>query len=239
MATPHINAEPGDFAEAVLLPGDPLRAKFIAENFLSDVREVTNVRNMLGFTGTYDGMPVSAMGTGMGIPSASIYAKELITEYGVKRLVRVGSALGLNSSVPMRGIIVATAAGSDSGVNRARYAGYDFAAAADFFLVRSAVDAAADKGIDVHVGTLHSSDLFYRPDPKSFDTFVQMGVLGLEMEAAGIFAVAAEHGARAGVIVTVSDHYQTGEETTSEERERSFGDMMVVALEGLKRDAAS
>jgi len=239
MPTPHINAEAGDFAEAVLLPGDPLRAKFIAENFLSDVRQVTDVRNMLGFTGTYDGMPVSTMGTGMGIPSASIYLKELITEYGCKRLVRVGSALGLSKDVPMRGIIVATAAGTDSGVNRARYAGYDFAAAADFFLVRAAVDAAADKGIDVHVGTLHSSDLFYRPDPESFDTFVGMGVLGLEMEASGLYAVAAEQGARALAIVTVSDHYQTGEETTSDEREQTFGDMMVVALEALKRDAAS
>ena len=137
----------------------------------------------------------------------------------------------------MRGIIVATAAGTDSSVNRARYAGYDFAATADFYLVRAAVDAAAAKGIPVHVGTLHSSDLFYRPDPKSFDTFVGMGVLGLEMEAAGLFAVAAEQGARALSIVTVSDHYQTGEETTSEEREKTFTDMMVIALEALKLDA--
>jgi purine-nucleoside phosphorylase len=237
MPTPHINAEPGDFAEAVLLPGDPLRAKFIADKYLEDAREVTTVRNMLGFTGTFSGMPVSVMGTGMGIPSASIYLTELIREYGVKRLVRVGSALGLSKSVGMREIIIATAAGTDSGTNRARYRGYDFAAAADFFLVRAAVGAADAKGINVHVGTLHSSDLFYRPDPEAFETFVKMGVLGLEMEASGLYAVAAENGARALAIVTVSDHYQTGEETTSEEREKTFGDMMVVALEGLKLDA--
>jgi purine-nucleoside phosphorylase len=238
MATPHISAEPGDFAEAVLLPGDPLRAKFIAEKYIEDAREVTSVRNMLGYTGTYSGMPVSVMGTGMGIPSASIYAKELITEYGVKRLVRVGSALGLAKTVGLRDVIIATAAGTDSGTNRARYAGYDFASAADFYLVRAAVGAADAKGIKVHVGTLHSGDLFYRPDPQAFETFVSMGVLGLEMEASGLFAVAAENGARACAIVTVSDHYQTGEETTSEEREKTFGDMVVVALEALKLDAS-
>jgi purine-nucleoside phosphorylase len=238
MPTPHISADPGDFAEAVLLPGDPLRAKFIAEKYIEDAREVTAVRNMLGYSGTYGGMPVSVMGTGMGIPSASIYVKELITEYGVKRLVRVGSALGLAKHVGMRDVIIATAAGTDSGVNRARYHGYDFAATADFFLVRAAVGAADAKGIKVHVGTLHSGDLFYRPDPEAFETFVKMGVLGLEMEASGLFSTAAENGARALAIVTVSDHYQTGEETTSEEREKTFGDMVVVALEALKLDAS-
>lgn len=238
MATPHISAEPGDFAEAVLLPGDPLRAKFIADKYIEDAREVTSVRNMLGYTGTYAGMPISVMGTGMGIPSASIYVSELITEYKVKRLVRVGSALGLAKHVAMRDVIIATAAGTDSAVNRARYRGYDFASAADFFLVRAAVGAADAKGIKVHVGTLHSSDLFYRPDPEAFETFVKMGVLGLEMEASGLYAAAAENRARALAIVTVSDHYQTGEETTAEEREKTFGDMVVVALEALKLDAS-
>ena len=237
MPTPHIAAERGDFAEAILLPGDPLRAKYIAETFLTDAREVTAVRNMLGFTGTYLGMPVSVMGTGMGIPSASIYVTELISDYGVKRLVRVGSCGGISLDVAVRDVIVGIGASTDSGVNRARYAGWDYSAIADFELARTAVVAAQEAGVAVRVGNIHSADLFYNPVAEAFDVMERMGVLAVEMEAAGIYGAAAEKGARALTILTVSDHVRTGESTTSDERERSFDDMVKIALEGLRLDA--
>ncbi len=236
MPTPHISAQVGDFAEAVLLPGDPLRAKFIAETFFDGARQVTGVRNMLGFTGTYRGMPVSAMGTGMGIPSASIYFTELITEYGCQRLIRVGSCGGVSTSIRLRDVIVATGACTDSNVNRLRYHGWDFAATADFGLARAAVDAAATLGMPVVVGNIHSADLFYNPNPGVWDVLDSMNVGAVEMEAAGLYGVAAEKGARALAIVTVSDHIRTGEATSSEEREGSFGDMVKIALEALLLD---
>src|SRR5690606_1686954 len=158
MPTPHISAQKGDFAPSVLLPGDPLRAKHIAETFLDDFRQVTAVRNMLGYTGSYQGLPVSVMGTGMGIPSASIYATELVTEYGVERLIRVGSCGGVLSSVKIRAVVLAVGACTDSGVNRVRYGGHDFAATADFELLRAAATAAAARGLDVKVGNVHSAD---------------------------------------------------------------------------------
>lgn len=237
MPTPHISAEPGDFAEAILLPGDPLRAKYIAESFLEDVTQVNEVRNMLGFTGSYQGMRVSVMGTGMGIPSSSIYATELVREYGVKILVRVGSCGGIATKLALRDVVVATGACTDSGVNRARYGGWDFAAVADFELVRATVDTARDRGLQVHTGLIHSADLFYHPDPARLDVMDRMGVLAIEMEAAGLYGVAAEFGARALTIATVSDHIRTGAETSSEERETTFDDMVVLALEALMRDA--
>lgn len=239
MATPHISARPGEFAEAVLLPGDPLRARFIAEEFLTDARLVTDVRNMLGFTGTFGGMPVSVMGTGMGIPSASIYATELVSEYGVRRLVRVGSCGGISLDVHVRDVIIATGASTDSGVNRARYAGWDFAATADFRLAAAAVEAAAAAGVATRVGTVHSADLFYNPVDGAFDVMDRMGVLAVEMEAAGLYGVAAERKARALTILTVSDHVRTGESTSSEERETTFRDMVAVALDALVRDTRS
>lgn len=239
MPTPHISAQAGDFAEAVLLPGDPLRAKYIADTFLEGARQVTGVRNMLGFTGTYQGMPVSAMGTGMGIPSASIYATELITEYGCQRLIRVGSCGGVSTSIKLRDVIVATGACTDSNVNRLRYHGWDFAATADFGLVRAAVDAAAQGGFPVVVGNIHSADLFYNPNLAVWDVLDSMNVVAVEMEAAGLYGVAAEKRARALTIVTVSDHIRTGEATSSEERERSFGDMVKIALEALLLDRPS
>lgn len=237
MATPHISAEPGDFAEAVLLPGDPLRARFIAESFLEDAREVTAVRNMLGYTGTWNGMPVSVMGTGMGVPSASIYATELVNSYGVKRLVRVGSCGGIAPTVELRDVVIATGACTDSGVNRARYRGWDFAAVADFFLARAAVEAAEEAGVPVKVGNVHTSDLFYNPVADAFDVMESMGVLAVEMEAAGLFGLAAEFGARALTVLTVSDHVRTGAATTSEERERTFTEMVGIALRALQIDA--
>lgn len=237
MPTPHIAAAADDFAEAVLLPGDPRRAEHIAKNFLTDAREVTSVRNMLGFTGTYEGMPVSAMGTGMGIPSASIYATELINEYGCRRLVRVGSCGGIVADIELRDVVVATGACTDSSVNRTRYGGWDFAATADFALARAAVDAAGDRGLHVRAGNVHSADLFYNPADAAFDVMERMGVLAVEMEAAGLYGIAAATGARALAICTVSDHVRTGAATSSQERERTFDDMVVIALEALRRDA--
>jgi purine-nucleoside phosphorylase len=178
------------------------------------------------------------MGTGMGIPSASIYVTELITEYGVERLIRVGSCGGILSSVAIRDVILAIGACTDSGVNRVRYGGFDYAATADFALLRAAAEAAAAKGVEVKVGNVHSADLFYTPDPHAFDRMEAMGVLAVEMEAAGLYGAAAEKGARALTICTVSDHVRTGESTTSEERQQTFDEMVEIALEAVELDVA-
>jgi purine-nucleoside phosphorylase len=231
MPTPHIEAKPGDFADTCLLPGDPLRAKFIADTFLDDVRQVNGIRNMLGFTGSYQGVPVSVMGSGMGIPSISIYAKELITEYGVKNLIRVGSCGAVSSKVEVRDIVLGSGACTDSVVNRTRFGGMDFAAVADFGLLRGAVEAAERLDLKVRVGNLFSADLFYSPDPAVFDTMEKMGVYAVEMEAAGLYGVAAEFGAKALAVCTVSDHIRTGESLSSADRETGFTEMMKIALE--------
>ncbi len=230
MSTPHISAEPDAFASVVLLPGDPLRARHIAEHHLHDAHEVTGVRNMLGFTGTFDGTAVSVMGTGMGIPSLSIYATELVREYGVTELIRVGSCGGLTDDVDLRDIIVATGASTDSGVNRRRIHGFDLAAVADFDLVRRAVDAAERLGHPVRVGPIYSSDLFYAPETELMATLAGLGILGVEMEAAGLYGLAAEEGAKALTIATVSDHIHKGGHLSPEERESSFGEMIEIAL---------
>ncbi|QEM82476.1 MULTISPECIES: purine-nucleoside phosphorylase [Halomonas] len=236
MATPHIKAERGDFADTVLMPGDPLRAKYIAETFLDDARLVTDVRNMYGYTGSYRGRQVSVMGHGMGIPSVSIYAKELITEYDVKRLIRVGSCGAVRDDVKVRDIIIGLGASTDSGVNRSRFRGLDFAAIADFEMTRHAVDAANEQGVAVKVGNIFSADLFYHPDPALIDTLRQYGIVGVEMEAAGLYGVAAEFGARATTICTVSDHIVHGDSLSSDDRATTFDDMMKVALESVLRD---
>ena len=233
MATPHINAQAGDFAETVLFPGDPLRAKYIAETFFENPVQVTDVRNMLGFTGTYKGKRVSVMGSGMGIPSCSIYAKELITEYGVKNLIRVGSCGAVSEKVKVRDVIVAMGACTDSKVNRMRFKDHDFAAIASFELLRKVVTAAKQANIPVQVGNVFSADLFYTPDPEMFDYMEKMGILGVEMEAAGLYGVAAEYGANALCVVTVSDHIRTGEQTTSDERQTTFNDMIIMTLDSL------
>jgi purine-nucleoside phosphorylase len=181
-------------------------------------------------------MPVSVLGTGMGIPSASIYTHELVSEYGVERLVRVGSCGSLQDHVALRDVILAAGACTDSNVNRARYAGLDFAAIADFQLLRSAAAAAEDRGLAVHVGNVHSADLFYDPREGLFETMERMGVLAVEMEAAGLYGVAAQLGARALTVLTVSDHIKTDEQTTSDERQTTFDDMVHVALDGLVLD---
>jgi purine-nucleoside phosphorylase len=236
--TPHIGAAPGDFAEAVLLPGDPLRAKYIAETHLENAKEVTSVRNMLGFTGSYKSMPVSVMGTGMGIPSASIYATELIAEYGVQRLVRVGSCGGIARDVELRDVILAVGACTDSPVNRRRYRGNDFAAVADFGLLRAAARAGESLGIATKAGVVHTTDLFYGPEPDPFAPMLAMGVLAVEMEAAGLYGIAAERGARALCIMTVSDHVISHESTSSDERQTTFDEMVHLALEALTLDGS-
>ncbi|CAN5914630.1 purine-nucleoside phosphorylase [soil metagenome] len=238
MPTPHIAAADDDFAEAVLLPGDPRRAQYIAETFLSDARQVTQVRNMLGFTGTYEGMPVSVMGTGMGIPSSLIYATELIDTYGCKRLVRVGSCGAVTTDIALREVVVAIGACTDSSVNRTRYGGWDFAATCNFGLARAAVDSAVERGLTVHTGNVHSSDLFYHPDDDVLDVMENMGVLAVEMEAAGLYGVAAASGVRALAVCTVSDQIRTGEALPADDRETTFNDMVTLALEALRRDAA-
>ncbi|MBF8999308.1 purine-nucleoside phosphorylase [Vibrio nitrifigilis] len=233
MATPHINAEMGDFADVVLMPGDPLRAKYIAETFLEDVVQVCDVRNMFGFTGTYKGRKISVMGHGMGIPSCSIYATELVKDYGVKKIIRVGSCGAVSTDIKVRDVVIGMGACTDSKVNRIRFKGHDFAAIADYKMVRAAEEAAKARGTKVKVGNLFSAELFYTPDPDMFDVMDKYGIVGVEMEAAGIYGVAAEYGAKALTICTVSDHIKTGEQTTSEERQNTFNDMIEIALESV------
>ena len=231
MATAHINAAPGDFADTVLMPGDPLRARYIAETFFDDARRVTDVRNMWGFTGTYKGRAISVMAHGMGIPSASIYTHELVTQYGVRRVMRVGSCGTTHPDVELRDVIIAMGASTDSGVNRMRFGGYDLAALASFDLVEKAVAAARAAGVKYHVGNIFSADLFYTPDTDMFETMAQFNILGIEMEAAGIFPIAAENNAEALAICTVSDDIPNGRHLSADERATTFDEMIQVALE--------
>ncbi|EMA8957963.1 purine-nucleoside phosphorylase [Vibrio fluvialis] len=231
MATPHINAQPGDFADTVLMPGDPLRAKFIAETYLEDVKQVCDVRNMFGYTGTYKGKKVSVMGHGMGIPSCSIYVHELIAEYGVKNIIRIGSCGAVRDDVKLMDVVIGMGASTDSKVNRIRFSGHDFAAIADYDLLETAVNQARAHNVPVKVGNVFSADLFYTPEPEIFEKMKNLGILGVDMEAAGIYGVAADLGACALTILTVSDHILRGEKLSSEDRQKSFHDMMQVALE--------
>ena len=231
MATKHMNAAPGDFADTVLMPGDPLRAQYIAETYFDNPRRVTDVRNMWGFTGEYRGAPISVMAHGMGIPSASIYCTELIADYGVRRVIRVGSCGTSHPDVKLRDLIIAQGASTDSGVNRMRFGGYDYAALATFDLVRKAVAAAETHEVRYHVGNIFSADLFYTPDPDMFETMAKYNVYGIEMEAAGIYPIAAEHGAEALAICTVSDDIPSGNALSVEDRATTFDDMIKVALD--------
>ena len=234
MPTPHLEAAPGDFAETVLMPGDPLRAQYIAENFLQNSRQVNGVRGMLGFTGEHQGTPVSVMGSGMGIPTISIYAHELFNEYEVQNIIRLGSCGAVHPEIKLRDVLIGTGACTDSKVNRIRFHGHDFAAIADFELARKAVAAAKRLEIPVRTGNLFSADLFYTPETTMFDVMEKMGILGIEMEAAGLFGCAAECGKRALAICTVSDHVRTGQSLSSEERQSTFHDMIRIALESLE-----
>jgi purine-nucleoside phosphorylase len=228
----HIGAHPGDVAPLVLMPGDPLRAKWIAETFLDDARCYTEVRGMYGYTGTWRGQPVSVQGSGMGQPSLAIYAHELMAEYDVQSIVRVGSCGAMTERVAVRDIVIASGACTDSSMNRIRFEGLDYAPVADFGLLRAAYDAAIARDLDedVHVGLIYSSDSFYPARPELSARMVEYGVLAVEMEASALYTLAAKHGRRALAICTVSDHLVTGEETTSQEREQTFGAMIEIAL---------
>lgn len=230
MATPHINAELGDFAETVLMPGDPLRAKHIAEKFLDNAKQVTSVRNMYGYTGTYKGKPVSIMGSGMGIASISIYATELVKFLGVKNLIRIGSCGGIKSDVKLRDVVIGMGATTDSPVNTNRLKGLSFAAIASYPLLEKAVKSAADQNIEAKVGNIFTTDTFYHNDESIYALLDKHGILAVEMEAAGLYGVAAEYGVNAIAICTVSDHVVTGESLPSDERQTSFDEMVQVAL---------
>lgn len=231
MPSKHINAATGDFADTVVMPGDPLRAKYIAEKYLENVKQVNDVRNMLGFTGEYMGKRLSIMGHGMGIPSVSIYATELINEYGVKNIIRAGSCGAVSPDIQLRDIVVGMGACTDSSVNRMRFKGYDFAAIADFGLIQNIVSAANNRKIDIQVGNIFSADLFYTPVPEMFDIMERYNILGIEMEAAGLYGLAAEFGAKAVTICTVSDHIRTGAALSAEERQSSFDEMIEITLD--------
>ncbi|MCW2637782.1 MAG: deoD [Dactylosporangium sp.] len=228
----HIGAKPGEIAERVLLPGDPLRAKWISEHFLNDAKCYSTVRNMFGFTGTYRGVSVSVQGTGMGMPSASIYAHELVNEYGVKTLIRVGSCGALSEDLGLRDVVAAIGSSTDSAMNRQRFDGLiDYAPVADFWLLRTAVDVAAGRGVEMAVGPVLAADAFYTDRPDLYDRLADYGVLAVEMESAALYTIAARHKVRALTILTVSDHIRTGEKTSAEEREQTFSQMVEIALD--------
>ena len=231
MSTPHIKAEKGDFAPTVLMPGDPLRAKFIAENFLEDYKLVNEVRGMLGYTGKYKGKEVSVMGSGMGMPSIGIYSYELFDQYGVENIIRVGSCGAYTDKVRVRDVILVQAACTNSNFAAQYGLNGTFAPIADFDLLLAAKKAADGMGIKTAVGNIFSSDVFYEGG-EGWKKWAEMGVLGVEMESAALYMNAAKLGKKALTILTVSDHFVIkGEDTTSEEREKSFTDMMKIALE--------
>jgi purine-nucleoside phosphorylase len=227
----HINAEPGAFADTVLMPGDPLRAKYIAETFFEGPRQVTNVRNMLGFTGSYRGQRVSAMGHGMGIPSALIYFTELVNDFAVRRIIRVGSCGAIHPRVSVRDLVIAMGASTDSGVNRSRFGGRDLAALASFPLLFRAEQLARDKGLPFHVGNVFTSDLFYGAPIDLAETLARFEILAIEMETAGLYGLGAELGVERLAILTVSDDERLGEVLSGAERQESFDTMIELALE--------
>lgn len=228
--TVHIGSQKGDYAETVLLPGDPYRAKWAAETFLSDVRLANEVRGMLGYTGMWNGHRVSIQGSGMGMPSLSIYTNELIRDFDVQTLIRIGSCGGMQPHVKVRDVIIAMTATSVNTPSRTIFKDVNFAPSADWSLLRNAVQAAEAQGLSPHVGGIYSSDTFYDERPDLNEQMVRHGVLGVEMEAAELYTLAARYGRRALAVLTVSDHLQTGEALPSEERERSFGEMVEIAL---------
>jgi len=227
----HIAAKEGDIAEAVLLPGDPLRAKFVADNFLKDAVQYTNVRNILGFTGTYKGKRVSVQGTGMGIPSISIYVNELFKDYGVKRAIRIGTAGSIQKDVKLRDLVIAMSACTDSASNNVRFGGRNYAPTASFSLLKTAWEIAVSKGWQPKTGSVISSDMFYAENPEEWKLWAKFGCLAVEMECAELYTLAAKYGREALCILTVSDSLVTGESTSSEERQNTFTRMMETALE--------
>jgi purine-nucleoside phosphorylase len=231
----HIGAEPGQIADRVLLPGDPLRAQWIAETYLDDPVCYSTVRNMLGYTGEFQGTRVSVQGTGMGQPSISIYAHELMAEYDVQTLVRVGSCGALRPEVKVRDLVVALSTSTDSGMNRHRFEGIDYSPTADFDLLSLLVEECRRTDADVHVGQVASWDVFYSDRPDLRDRLTEYGVLAIEMEAAALYTLAAKHGRRAAAVCTVSDSLVTGDETSAQERERTFSSMIEATLAAIIR----
>ncbi len=227
----HIGTKEGDIASTVLLPGDPLRAKNIAENFLTDVFCYNEVRGMHGFTGIYKGKKISVQGTGMGIPSISIYINELIVSYKAKNLIRIGSCGSMQPDVKIRDVILAMSASTDSHINKIRFNGMDYAPTANFNLLKRAYDIALEKDISVKVGSVLTTDTFYNDDPNSWKHWANYGILAVEMETAILYTLAAKFKVNALSILTVSDSLVTREETTSEERQKTFNQMVEVALE--------
>lgn len=236
MSAPHINADPGAFAETVLLPGDPLRAQHIAATLLDDAVAVTDVRNMLGFTGGWKGHRVSVMGGGMGIPSTLIYVTELARHYGVRRVVRVGTCGAVSSGLKLGDIVVALGAGTDSRVNRVRFSDYDLPATASWPLLDRVVRTARRQARPVHVGNIFSSDLFYHPDPEVRALLPRLGFLAIEMEAAGLYGAALELGIEALAVLTVSDHLDRPGGMSPEQREKGVDDMTRLVLDALTID---
>jgi len=230
----HIGAEPGQIAPRVLMPGDPLRAKWIAETFLDDAVCYNTVRGMLGFTGTYEGVKISVQGSGMGMPSCSIYTHELIESYGVTTLIRVGTCGALTERLSLRDVVAAIGSSTDSAMNRMRFDGLvDYAPVADFGLLRGAVDAAERRGISMHVAPILATDAFYGDRPDLYDRLAAYGVVAVEMETAALYTIASRFGARALTLLTVSDHLKTEEHTTAEERQQTFAAMVEIALDTL------
>jgi len=230
----HNEAKKGDIAETILLPGDPLRAKYIADNFLEDVVCYNKVRGMLGFTGTYKGKRISVQGTGMGVPSISIYTHELITQYGVKNLIRIGTCGSFNHDVKVRDVILAMTSSTDSAINRNRFNGMDYAPCADFKLLSDAHQVATSKGINIKAGNILTSDIFYHDlenNPEPFKIWADYGVMAVEMETTALYTIAARQKAKALSILTVSDHILTGEATTAEERQTTLHTMIELGLE--------
>jgi len=227
----HIGAEAGQIASTVLLPGDPLRAKYVADNFLEDSICYNQVRGMYGYTGIYQGKKVSVQGTGMGIPSISIYAHELINQYQVKNLIRIGSCGAMQPEIKIRDVILAMSASSDSNINRIRFKGLDYAPTADFQLLKKAHEVAAKKGLAVKVGSILTTDSFYQEDPEAWKHWANYGILAVEMETAALYTLEAKFKVKALSILTVSDSLVTKEVTTAQEREKTFHQMIELALE--------
>lgn len=228
----HIGAKQGEIAETILLPGDPLRAKYIAETYLDDVIQYNEVRGMYGYTGTYKGKRISVQGSGMGVPSISIYINELMNEYNVQNLIRVGTCGGIVDDVNIRDVVFAQGATTDSQVNRMTFGGIDYAPLASFELLKTATTIAENYDVKRHVGNVFTSDTFYRDDGgRVNDLLAQYNVLAVEMETSALYSLAAKYKRNALAILTVSDHVMTGEQTSSEERETSFHTMMEIALE--------
>ncbi|MGP4040568.1 purine-nucleoside phosphorylase [Gracilibacillus sp. D59] len=228
----HIGANKGDIADTVLLPGDPLRAKYIAENFLENVSCYNEVRGMYGFTGTYKGKDISVQGTGMGVPSISIYVNELIQSYDVQNLIRVGTCGAIQKDVQVRDVILASTSSTDSQMNRMVFGGIDYAPTANFDLLKKAYDTGVEKGLSLRVGNVFTSDSFYRDNMKELlELLDQYNVLAIEMESTALYTLAAKYNRNALSVLTVSDHIITGEETTAEERQTTFNDMIEVSLD--------